>query len=109
MRSTLYGENIFVLKLGVNKMNKGELIDAVASISKLSKTDSESAVNALFEAITQSLKQEDDVRIVGFGTFTAVAQKAREGRNPRTGEKLQIPASIQPKFRAGKSLKEALN
>ena len=90
-------------------MNKSELVDAIASASKLSKGDTESAVNALFDVITKALKKKDDVRIVGFGTFTAVQQKARDGRNPRTGEKLKIPASIQPKFRAGKSLKESLN
>ena len=90
-------------------MNKSELVDAIASASKLSKNDTESAVNALFDVIAKALKKKDDVRIVGFGTFTAVPQKARDGRNPRTGEKLKIPASIQPKFRAGKSLKESLN
>ncbi len=90
-------------------MNKGELIDAIAGATKLSKSDSGSAVDAIFDTITKSLKKKDDVRIVGFGTFTAVKQAARDGRNPRTGEKLKIPASIQPKFRAGKALKEALN
>lgn len=90
-------------------MNKGELIDAVAGAAKLSKSDAGSAVDAIFSTITGALKKKDDVRIVGFGTFTAVNQKAREGRNPRTGEKLKIPASVQPKFRAGKALKESLN
>ena len=90
-------------------MNKGELIDAVAEATGLKKSDTGAAIDAVFDAITASLKKQDEVRIVGFGTFTTVNQKAREGRNPRTGEKLKIPASVQPKFRAGKGLKEAVN
>ena len=66
-------------------------------------------IDAVFDAITSALKKGDDVRLVGFGTFSAAKRKAREGRNPRTGETIQIPASTQPKFSAGKGLKDALN
>ncbi len=90
-------------------MNKSEFIDRVADLADMSKTDAGSAVDAVFDAITESLKKGDDVRLVGFGTFSAAKRKAREGRNPRTGEKIQIKASIQPKFSAGKGLKDALN
>lgn len=90
-------------------MNKNEFIDRVADLSNMSKADAMRAVDAVFDAITQALKRGDDVRLVGFGTFSAAKRKAREGRNPRTGETIQIPASTQPKFSAGKGLKDALN
>ncbi|MEX6631951.1 HU family DNA-binding protein [Hyphococcus lacteus] len=90
-------------------MNKNEFIDKVADTADMSKADAAKAVDAVFDSITQALKAGDDVRLVGFGTFSAAARKAREGRNPRTGETIQIPASTQPKFSAGKGLKEALN
>ncbi|PWR23867.1 HU family DNA-binding protein [Zavarzinia compransoris] len=89
--------------------NKNDLIAAVAESAGLSKTDAGRAVDAVFEAITNALKQGDDVRLVGFGTFDVVKRAASEGRNPRTGEKIEIPASVQPKFRPGKGLKDALN
>lgn len=89
--------------------NKNDLIAAVAESAGLSKTDAGRAVDAVFEAITNALKQGDDVRLVGFGTFDVVKRAASEGRNPRTGEKIDIPASVQPKFRPGKGLKDALN
>jgi len=89
--------------------NKNDLIAAVADSAGLSKTDAGRAVDAVFEAITNALKQGDDVRLVGFGTFDVVKRAASEGRNPRTGEKIDIPASVQPKFRPGKGLKDALN
>jgi DNA-binding protein HU-beta len=91
------------------RMNKNEFIDRVADLSNMSKADATRAVDAVFDAITAALKKGDDVRLVGFGTFSAAARKAREGRNPRTGETIQIPASTQPKFSAGKGLKDALN
>ena len=90
-------------------MNKNEFIDKVADMADMSKSDAERAVNAVLDAITNALKSGDDVRLVGFGTFSAAKRKAREGRNPRTGETIQIAASIQPKFSAGKGLKDALN
>ena len=90
-------------------MNKNDLVANVASSAGLSKADSAKAVDAVFESVTASLKGGNDVRLVGFGTFSVTARKASEGRNPRTGEKIQIPASNQPKFRAGKGLKDAVN
>ena len=90
-------------------MNKNDLIDAVAARTELSKSDSTNAVDSVFEAITDALKKGDDVRLVNFGTFTVTQRAASEGRNPRTGERIQIPASKQPKFKAGKGLKDAVN
>jgi DNA-binding protein HU-beta len=90
-------------------VNKNELVDAVASAANLKKSDATTAVDAVFDSITTSLKSGDEVRLVGFGTFTVTARAASEGRNPRTGEKIQIAASKQPKFKAGKGLKDAVN
>ncbi len=90
-------------------MNKNDLVASVASGSGLSKADATKAVDAVFDSITHSLKGGQEVRLVGFGTFLVTRRRASEGRNPRTGEKIQIPASNQPKFRAGKHLKEAVN
>lgn len=90
-------------------MNKNEFIDKVADTADMSKAEAAKAVDAVFDAITKALQASDDVRLVGFGTFSAAKRNAREGRNPRTGETIQIPASIQPKFSAGKGLKDALN
>ena len=90
-------------------MNKNELIDAVASATELKKADASKAVDSVFEAIGAALKKGDEVRLVGFGTFSVQAREASEGRNPRTGEKISIAASKQAKFKAGKTLKEALN
>jgi DNA-binding protein HU-beta len=90
-------------------VNKNELVAAVAKETGLSKTDSTKATDALIKAVTQSLSTGDEVRLVGFGTFSVAQRKATEGRNPRTGEKIQIPASTQPKFKAGKGLKDAVN
>jgi DNA-binding protein HU-beta len=90
-------------------VNKNDLVASVATNSGLSKADSTKAVDAVFDSITSSLKGGNEVRLVGFGTFTVTQRRASEGRNPRTGEKIQIPASNQPKFRAGKGLKDAVN
>jgi DNA-binding protein HU-beta len=90
-------------------MNKQELIGAVADSSGLNKTDSGKAVEAVFDAITKSLKKGDEVRLVGFGTFAVSKRKASTGRNPRTGEPMTIKASAQPKFKPGKGLKDAVN
>ncbi len=90
-------------------MNKNELVDAVALASGLKKAEAEKTVDAVFDTITSALKQGDEVRVVGFGTFAVSARAASEGRNPRTGEQMPIAASKQPKFRAGKGLKAAIN
>ena len=92
-----------------HSVNKNELITKVADSSGLSKTDAGSAVDSVIESIVGALKAGDDVRLVGFGTFSVSDRAASEGRNPRTGEKINIPASKQPKFKAGKGLKESLN
>ncbi|MEX1109671.1 MAG: HU family DNA-binding protein [Dongiaceae bacterium] len=90
-------------------MNKNDLIAEVATDTGLSKGDAAKSVDAVFDAITRSLKKMTEVRLVGFGTFTVARRAASEGRNPRTGEKIKIPASKQPKFKAGKALKDAVN
>ncbi len=90
-------------------MNKAELVAQVAKDSELSKDSAEKAVDALFKNIEKALSEEDTVRIVGFGNFQVAHRKASIGRNPRTGEAVNIPASKVPKFRAGKALKEACN
>ena len=90
-------------------MNKQDLIGAVAESSGLSRSDATKAVEGVFEAVTASLKKGDEVRLVGFGTFSVSSRKASTGRNPRTGEAMTIKASTQPKFRAGKGLKDAVN
>ena len=90
-------------------MNKNDLVAQVAADAEITKADSAKAVDAVFETITKSLKGGQEVRLVGFGTFSVTKRRATEGRNPRTGEKIQIPASKQPKFKAGKGLKDAVN
>ncbi|HLO77760.1 MAG TPA: HU family DNA-binding protein [Magnetospirillum sp.] len=89
-------------------MNKNDLVTAVANSSGLSKSDAAKAVDGLFDAITGALKSGDEVRLVGFGTFAVSARAASEGRNPRTGEKITIAASKQPKFKAGKGLRDSV-
>ena len=90
-------------------MTKNELISAVADSAKLTKTSAATAVDATFDIITGALKRGDEVKLIGFGSFTVVKRAAREGRNPRTGAPVQIKASKAPKFSAGKGLKEAVN
>ena len=90
-------------------MNKNDLVAAVASSSRLSKADATKAVDGVFDSITSALRSGSEVRLVGFGTFSVANRKATIGRNPRTGEAIQIPASRQPKFKAGKGLKTAVN
>jgi DNA-binding protein HU-beta len=90
-------------------VNKNDLVAVVADKTGLSKADATGAVDCVFDAITESMQRGDEVRLVGFGTFTVTTRRASEGRNPRTGERIQIPASKQPKFRAGKALKDAVN
>lgn len=89
-------------------MNKNDLVTAVSNSSGLSKSDAAKAVDGLFDAITGALKGGDEVRLVGFGTFSVADRAASEGRNPRTGETIKIPASKQPKFKAGKGLKDSV-
>jgi DNA-binding protein HU-beta len=90
-------------------MNKQELIAAVADASGLTKADAGKAVEGVFESITGALKSGDEVRLVGFGTFSVSKRKASTGRNPRTGAPMDIKASSQPKFKAGKGLKDSVN
>ncbi len=90
-------------------MNKNDLIASVSDGAGLSKADARKAVDAVFDSITGSLKTGTEVRLVGFGTFSVTRRQASQGRNPRTGEPIQIPASNQPKFKAGKGLKDAVN
>lgn len=90
-------------------MNKSQLVDHVASETGLPKTKAQDAVEAIFGGIKSTLQSGGEVRLVGFGTFTVAQRAATTGRNPRTGEKINIPASKQPKFKAGKELKEAVN
>ena len=90
-------------------MNKNELIDAIAEEADLSKASAGRAIDAALGAITAALKKQDTVSLVGFGTFSVKHRAAREGRNPRTGETIQIGASSAPAFKAGKALKDAVN
>ncbi|MGD8514232.1 MAG: HU family DNA-binding protein [Granulosicoccaceae bacterium] len=90
-------------------MNKAELIDAVAAAADLSKASATRALDAALDSITDALKSGDQVTLVGFGTFSVKARAARQGRNPRTGETIQIAASNVPGFKAGKALKDAVN
>jgi len=90
-------------------MNKGELIEAVAAAADLTKTDATKAVEAFVDAVTKTLKKGDQVAIVGFGSFSVKSRAARQGRNPKTGETINIAASRVPGFKAGKALKDAVN
>lgn len=91
-------------------MNKSELVDRMAEKSDLTKADSERALNAFIETVTETLSADKDERItlVGFGTFSTSSRAARTGRNPQTGETINIPATTVPKFKAGKTLKDAI-
>ncbi len=90
-------------------MNKAELISAVAEKTGLSKKDSEKAINATFDTITLSMEAGEKVQLVGFGAFDVKERGSRIGRNPKTKEEIEIPASRVPVFKAGKALKEALS
>jgi DNA-binding protein HU-beta len=90
-------------------MNKGDLVAAVADKAELNKNQASAAVDAVIEAITDSLKARDEVRLVGFGTFLVSERPAGEARNPRTGETIKTKASLAPKFKAGAGLKSAVN
>ena len=90
-------------------MNRTELIAAIAAKTELSKKDAEKALKAFTEVVTEELKKDGKIQLVGFGTFETVQREAREGRNPQTGESMKIAASKAPKFKAGKALKDAIN
>ncbi|MBZ8132262.1 HU family DNA-binding protein [Afifella sp. IM 167] len=90
-------------------MNKGELAAAVADQTNLSKAQAGEAVDAVFDCITDALKKGQEVRVLGFGNFSISQRAASTGRNPQTGEKIQIKASKQAKFKPGKGLKDAVN
>ncbi len=90
-------------------MNKNELVSAVADAAGLSKSDAQSAVEAVFSTITSELKKGGEVRLVGFGNFSVSRREASTGRNPQTGAAVTIPARNVPKFTAGKGLKDAVN
>lgn len=90
-------------------MNKNDLVSSVADTAGLSKGDAAKAVEAVFSTIADALKSGDEVRLVGFGSFSVTERAASQGRNPRTGESIQIPRTRQAKFKVGKGLKDALN
>ena len=89
-------------------MNKDDLIAAVAAKCRMSKSDAGKAIDAMLDTITETLKKNDDVRIVGFGTMSVAQRSATQGRNPRTGQPIHIPASKRATFKPGKGLKRAL-
>lgn len=90
-------------------MNKNDLIASVSTAAGISKADAAGAVDAVLDSITSALSSGGEVRLVGFGTFSVAQRRATTGRNPRTGATIQIPASKQAKFKAGKALKTAVN
>jgi DNA-binding protein HU-beta len=89
-------------------MNKAELIEAVSKVTEMTKADTERALDAFIDVVTKNIKKKDGVKLVGFGTFAVSARKARVGRNPQTGEEIQIPARKVPVFRPGKELKDSV-
>ncbi len=89
-------------------MNKQDLISQVADRAGLTRNDAARAVETMLEVVTSALKRGDEVRLVGFGNFSVTRRKASIGRNPRTGDPMQIESSVQPKFRPGKLLKDAI-
>ena len=90
-------------------MNKTELVAAMAEQTNLSKKDAEAALKAFVDVVSEELKKGEKVQLVGFGTFEESERAAREGRNPQTGETMEIKASKTPKFKAGKALKDMMN
>lgn len=90
-------------------MNKAELVAAIAERTELSKKDSEKALKAFIDVVTEELTKGEKIQLVGFGTFEVSERAAREGRNPQTGETMKIAASKAPKFKAGKALKDVIN
>ncbi len=92
----------------VKGMNKTELINAVAEASELSKKDATKAVDSVFDTILDALKNGEKIQLIGFGNFEVRERSARKGRNPQTGEEIEIPASKVPAFKPGKALKDAV-
>ena len=90
-------------------MNKTELVAAIAEQAEISKKDAEKALKAFTDVVAEELKKGEKIQLVGFGTFEVSERAAREGRNPKTGEAMPIPASKVPRFKAGKGLKDAVN
>ncbi len=90
-------------------MNKAELVTAMAKASGLSQKDAEKALKAFTDTVSKELKKKGKVQLIGFGTFETAKRAARKGRNPQTGKDIKIPASVVPKFKAGKALKDAVN
>ena len=90
-------------------MNKVELVSAIAEKSELTKVDAEKALKAFIDTVTDELKNGEKVQLVGFGTFEVAERAERQGRNPKTGEAITIPASKSPKFKVGKALKDIVN
>ena len=89
-------------------MNKSELVSAIAAKTEMTKKDSEKALQAFIEVVTEELGKGGKVQLVGFGTFDVADRAAREGRNPQTGQPMKIPASKAPRFKVGKTLKDAV-
>ena len=89
-------------------MNKAELIEAVSKVTEMTKADTERALDAFIDVVSKNIKKKDGVKLVGFGTFSVSPRKARVGRNPQTGEEIQIPARKVPVFRPGKELKDSV-
>ena len=94
---------------GIIEMNKNELITAMASNANMTKVDTEKALKAFIDTVTEELKNGGKVQLVGFGSFEVAERAARKGRNPKTSEEIMIPASKSPKFKAGKVLKDIVN
>ena len=94
---------------GKYKMNRTELISAMSEKSELTKVDTEKALKAFIDTVTEELKNGGKAQLVGFGTFEVAERAERQGRNPKTGEAITIPASKSPKFKAGKALKDIVN
>ena len=90
-------------------MNKQQLVEAMATNANMTKVDAEKALKAFIDTVTEELKNGGKVQLVGFGTFEVTERAERQGRNPKTGEAITIPASKSPKFKAGRSLKDIVN
>lgn len=90
-------------------MNKAQLVELVAEKTKTTKARAEQILDATLEAIQETLQDGEEVKLVGFGTFSRTSRKARQGRNPKTGETVKIPSSYVPRFKPGKDLKDSLN
>ncbi|MEG4396488.1 HU family DNA-binding protein [Microcoleus sp. BROC3] len=89
-------------------MNKGELVDAIVEKASVTKKQADTVLSAALEAIMEAVSDGDKVTLVGFGSFESRERKAREGRNPKTGDKMEIPATVVPAFSAGKQFKDAV-